>query len=205
MSDRLSDRLHDIVRVNDRMLVNDSVRVNGSVRVNDIVDTPAARVASAAAGKATHLVWRLVLLPLRLLRRTAVVAFRAGVQVGSVPVRITAATSRRLGVLGTLCLVVGVLIGLLVAPVSGRQLRQRLRTLTAGSRPVPDADLRSAVVGELAAAQRTWHLPQPEVSVSGGVVTLAGGAPHETARIEVEAAAAAVPGVQGVVNRLVVS
>lgn len=175
------------------------------VGVDDIVDTPAARVAGAMAGRATHLVWRLVLLPLRILRRSTVVAFRVGVAVGSVPVRVTAATSRRLGAVGTLCLVAGVVIGLLVAPVSGRQLRQRLRTLTTGSRPVPDEELRSAVVAELAAAQRTWHLPQPEVAVSGGVVTLSGDAPHETARIEIEAVAASVPGVQGVVNRLVVS
>lgn len=190
-----------------RELLNDRVNdhVGHILRVDDMVDTPAARAAGAVAGRATHILWRLALLPFRLLRRTAVIAFRAGVQVGSVPVRVTAAASRRLGVVGTLCLMAGVIIGLLVAPVSGRQLRSRLRTLTAGSRPLPDADLRAAVVAELAAAQRTWHLPQPEVAVSGGVVTLAGDAPHETARIEIEAATAAVPGVQGVVNRLVVS
>jgi osmotically-inducible protein OsmY len=40
--------------------------------------------------------------------------------------------------------------------------------------------------------------------VRGGVVTLRGSVPHDTARIEVEAAAAAVRGVEGVVNDLTV-
>lgn len=199
----MSNQLNDLM--GNWMIDRTLNRAGTPVRVDDIVDTPAAQVAGAVAGKARQLVWRLIVLPLRVLRRATVLAFRAGVQVGSVPVRMTAAASRRLGLVGTVCLVAGVAVGLLVAPVSGRQLRQRLRTLTAGSRPLPDAELRSAVVAELAAAQRTWHLPQPEVAVSGGVVTLTGGSPHDTARIEVEAATAAVPGVQGVVNRLVVS
>jgi len=153
----------------------------------------------------TRAVGHLLLLPARVLRTTVVVAFRSGVQVGSLSVRATAAVSRRLGVVGTLCLVAGMVIGLLVAPVTGRQMRARIRTLLAGSRPVGDDDLRAAVVAELAGAQRTWHLPQPAVSVAGGVVTLSGSAPHETARIELEAAAAAVSGVQGVVNQLTVT
>ena len=163
-----------------------------------------ADVAANRRGPARAL-GHVLLLPARVLRTTAVVAFRSGVQVGSLSARATAAVSRRLGVVGTVCLVAGMVIGLLVAPVSGRQLRSRIRTLLAGSRPVGDDDLRAEVVAELAGAQRTWHLPQPDVAVAGGVVTLTGTAPHETARIELEAAAAAVPGVQGVVNRLAVS
>jgi osmotically-inducible protein OsmY len=148
---------------------------------------------------------RLLVLPVRVVRTTAVVAFRSGVQVGSLSARATAAVSRRLGVVGTVCLVAGMAIGLLVAPVSGRQLRSRIRTLLAGSRPVGDDDLQATVVAALASTQRTWHLPQPAVSVAGGVVTLSGTAPHETARIELEAAAAGVAGVQGVVNQLTVA
>jgi hypothetical protein len=52
--------------------------------------------------------------------------------------RVGAAASKRLGAVGTVCLVVGVVVGLLVAPTSGRQLRERLRlALSGGGR---DAD-----------------------------------------------------------------
>lgn len=148
---------------------------------------------------------RLVLLPLRLARRATALSFRAGVSVGRVPVRVTAIGARRLGVVGVLALLAGIAIGLLVAPVSGAQLRARLRTLVGGTGAVPDGDVRVAVERELSSAPRTWHLPQPEVAVHGGVVTLRGSVPHDTARIEVEAAAAGVRGVQGVVNDLVVA
>lgn len=147
---------------------------------------------------------RLVALPLRLVRRVTALSFRTGVAVGRVPVRMTAGGARRLGVVGVGALVAGVLVGLVVAPVSGAQMRRRLRNLVVGARAVPDAELQRAVESALAAAPRTWHLPQPEVSVRSGVVTLRGQAPHDTARIELEAAAATVRGVGGVVNDLVV-
>jgi len=148
---------------------------------------------------------RSLLLPLRVLRGVTALAFRSGVQVGRLPVRATAFGVRRLGVVGVLALLAGVAIGLLVAPVSGAQLRARLRTLVGGEVSVPDPEVRLAVEQELSAAPRTWHLPQPEVSVHGGVVTLRGEVPHDTARREIEAAAAGVRGVQGVVNDLVVA
>ena len=148
---------------------------------------------------------RLMLLPLRLARRVTALSFRAGVSVGRLPMRATAIGARRLGAVGVLALLAGIAIGLLVAPVSGAQLRARLRTLVGGTGAVPDGDLRLAVARALSSAPRTWHLPQPEVSVHGGVVTLRGSVPHDTARIEVEAAAAGVRGVQGVVNDLVVA
>lgn len=144
-------------------------------------------------------------LPLRMARAISAGAFRAGVRVGSLPVRLTAGGVRRLGAVGALALLVGLGLGLVVAPVSGAQLRARLRTLVGGTTAVPDGDLRLAVASELASAPRTRHLPPPEVVVHGGVVTLRGSVPHDTARIEVEAAASGVPGVQGVVNDLVVA
>jgi hypothetical protein len=156
--------------------------------------------------RSVGLIWHLVrwalLLPWQLLRRSTVLAFRAGLAMGTAPLRFTAGAARRLGGVGTACLAAGVAVGLLVAPVSGRQLRGRIRTLVAGSPVVPDGQLRNAVLSELAAAPRTWHLPQPTVSVTGGVVTLDGQVPHQSSRLEVEAAVAGVPGVQGVVNHL---
>lgn len=154
----------------------------------------------------------LVLLPLRLTRRLVAVTFRvgvgvgrAGVGVGTLPVRATAAGARRLGAVGVVALLVGIGVGLLVAPVSGAQLRARLRTLVGGTTARPDGDVERDVRETLSSAPRTWHLPQPEVSAHGGVVTLRGAVPHETARREVEATAATVRGVQGVVNDLVVA
>jgi osmotically-inducible protein OsmY len=118
---------------------------------------------------------------------------------------VTAVGARRLGAVGVVTLLVGIGIGMLVAPTSGAQLRARLRTLVGGTGALPDGEVRVAVQRELSAAPRTWHLPQPEVAVHGGVVTLRGTVPHDTARLEVEAAAAGVRGVQGVVNDLVVA
>jgi hypothetical protein len=148
---------------------------------------------------------RTVTLPLRVAASATAVAFRAGLRVGRLPVRVTALGARRLGAVGVVTLLVGIGIGMLVAPTSGAQLRARLRTLVGGTGALPDGEVRVAVQRELSAAPRTWHLPQPEVAVHGGVVTLRGTVPHDTARLEVEAAAAGVRGVQGVVNDLVVA
>jgi hypothetical protein len=153
-------------------------------------------------GAVVHLVLWTVLLPWRLLRRSTVFAFRTGLAIGTAPVRAMTGVVRRLGLVSTVCLVTGIAVGLLVAPVTGRQLRQRIRTLVGGALAVPDGQVHDAVVAELADSPRTGHLPRPSVSVVGGVVTLDGEVPHETARLEVEAAVAGVPGVQGVVNHL---
>ena len=167
--------------------------------------TPVLLVRRRPVRASARAVVYLVVLPLRILRRLTAVAFRTGVRVGGVPVRVTAVGVRRLGAVGVLALLAGVAVGLLVAPVSGAQLRARLRTLVRGSTAVPDDQVRLAVEQELSSSPRTWHLPQPDVAVRGGVVTLRGSVPHDTARIEVEAAASAVRGVQGVVNDLAVS
>jgi len=162
-----------------------------------------------AGGHSAHRVRRLaravVGVPFHAVRSAIRVAYRSGRVAGAVSVRATAVASRRLGVVGVAALLVGVVIGLLVAPVPGRQLRQRLATLIAGARPVPDDHVRQAVVAALGASPRTWQLPEPEVTVAGGVVTLTGEVPSETARVEMEVVAAGTPGVQGVVNHLVTS
>jgi len=183
----------------------------GSDEVGSAVDGVAEVVAAVSADASGHrtssrgpVAW-LALLPLRIVRRLVVLSFRTGYHVGAVPLRVTRAASRRLGLVGTVCLVAGVVIGLLLAPVSGRQLRQRLRNLAGGTSPRPDLEVQAAVVAELASAPRTAALTRPQVVVTGGIVTLAGSAPTETARIELEAVAAGVPGVLGVVNELVVA
>ena len=99
----------------------------------------------------------------------------------------------------------GVGVGLLVAPVTGVEMRERLRRAIEARRPVADQDLAERVRFELSHSPRTWHLPQPAVEVNGHVAVLRGQVPHETGRADLERAAAAVAGVAGVDNQVVVA
>jgi hypothetical protein len=134
---------------------------------------------------------RLVFLPVRialgLTTFTAKTGYRAGRLLGY----------RRLLVFGT-----GIAVGLLLAPVPGAQLRAKLQELLDQRGPVTDDDLVERVRFELSHSPRTWHLPQPEVAVSAGVAVLSGEAPHDTGRADLERAAAGVPGISAVENRL---
>jgi hypothetical protein len=98
-------------------------------------------------------------------------------------------------------------VGLLVAPMTGRELRARLQEAVeqrrAGARA--GGDLAERVRFELKHAPRTWHLPQPEVEVAGTKVVLRGEAPHETGRADIERTVAGVAGVVDVENLLVVA
>jgi osmotically-inducible protein OsmY len=100
---------------------------------------------------------------------------------------------------------VGLAIGLLIAPVPGRELRRKLLELVSAGRAPDDADLIDKVTFELSHAPRTWHLePQPEVAVVAGRVILTGEARDDSAADEFVRVAAAIPGVVEVDNRLVV-
>jgi hypothetical protein len=114
-------------------------------------------------------------------------------------------TGRLLGYRRVFLVGVGVAIGLLVAPVPGRQLRAKLLELIEERRPAGNGDLAERVRFELKHAPRTWHLPQPDVEVEAGLVVLTGEAPHETGRVDLERTAAAVAGVMQVRNDLVVA
>ncbi|MBK9178939.1 MAG: BON domain-containing protein [Acidimicrobiales bacterium] len=137
-----------------------------------------------------RLLARIALLPARVAGATLGASYTAGVRAGRL------VGYRRLALIG-----MGVLIGLLVAPVPGRQLRARLLALVGRGR-VSDDELAGAVERELSQAPRTWHLPQPAVDVRDGVVVLRGDVPHETARRDLEQAASAVDGVVRVESRL---
>ncbi|MGH9186252.1 MAG: BON domain-containing protein, partial [Acidimicrobiales bacterium] len=101
---------------------------------------------------------------------------------------------------------VGVAVGLLVAPTTGAEVRSKLRALLERRQSrLPDAELAERVRFELSHASKTWHLPQPDVSALSGRVILNGQVPHETARSDLERAAAGVPGVALVDNQLLVA
>jgi hypothetical protein len=148
---------------------------------------------------------RILVIPPKVVVASAETGYRAGRLVGRVPVRVASRTRRLLGLRGTLALLVGLALGLLFAPVPGRELRAKLKALRAKMGAVSDAELADRVAFELEHAPRTWHLPQPRVSVGGGRVVLTGEIDHDDARQELARVAGAVPGVAGVDNLVVVS
>jgi hypothetical protein len=104
---------------------------------------------------------------------------------------------RRLFVFG-----VGLALGLLLAPVPGHELRAALKRRLESRRAGSDPQLAERVRFELAHHPRTWHLPQPHVSVEHHRVILAGEVPDDAARQEFVRAASALAGVAEVDDRL---
>ncbi|MEQ1788089.1 MAG: BON domain-containing protein [Acidimicrobiales bacterium] len=130
----------------------------------------------------------------------------AKVGVGSTKLGIKAGyrTGRLLGYRRIFVFGAGVAVGLLVAPMAGRELRAKLQAM-ADERRAGTGDLAEKVRYELSHSPRTWHLPQPDVEVVGGTAILRGEVPHEVGRTDLERTAAAVAGVIDVENRLGVS
>jgi len=98
----------------------------------------------------------------------------------------------------------GVGVGLLVAPMTGREARAKLQALI-DERRGATGDLAEKVRFELSHSPRTWHLPQPTVEVRGTTAVLRGEVPHETGRHDLERVAAAVAGVVDVDNQVAVT
>ena len=143
-----------------------------------------------------------VVMPIKLVFAALGLTARTGYRVGRLPVRATGRGARALGFKGVVLLVLGLAIGLLLAPESGKQLRARLAAML-GQASASDGDLAEKVSFELAHAPRTWHLEQPDVRVAGGRVTLSGIVPAAEARDELGRVAAAIPGVAAVDNQIV--
>ena len=99
----------------------------------------------------------------------------------------------------------GVGVGLLVAPMTGREARAKLQSLLEERRTGGMGDLAEKVRFELSHSPRTWHLPQPTVEVRGTTAVLRGEVPHETGRHDLERVAAAVAGVIDVDNQVAVT
>ena len=119
------------------------------------------------------------------------------------PIRVTTRSLRWVGLRRLLLIGIGASVALLLTPVPGSEMRRRLSRLVA--RRVPDADLAARVRHELSHSPRTWHLPQPSISVLQGRVVLAGEAPHATGRADLERVVSSVPGVVSVDNEIVVA
>ena len=127
----------------------------------------------------------------------------AKIGVGSTKLGIKAGyrTGRLLGYRRLLLLGVGVGIGLLIAPMTGRELRVRIQQLI-DEQMGKGGDLAERVRYELSHSPRTWHLPQPDVEVIGGTAILRGEVPHEVGRADLERTAAAVAGIVHVENQV---
>ena len=136
------------------------------------------------------LAWKLLTLPIRLALGTIGAVLR---------------TIRWVGPTRLLAFGAGVGAGLALEPKAGEQLRARLGVGSEGGPPASATDLASAVREELARSPRTWHLPQPVVTVAGNRVTLTGEVPHEEARGNLMRTAGAVHGVAAVDDRLTVA
>jgi hypothetical protein len=131
----------------------------------------------------------------------------AKVGVGSTKLGVKAGyrTGRLVGYRRIFLFALGVGVGLLVAPMTGREARAKLQAYLDARRGAGSGDLAERVRFELSHAPRTWHLPQPSVEVQDGTAILRGVVPHETGRIDLERTAAAVAGVVEVDNHLAIS
>jgi hypothetical protein len=136
---------------------------------------------------------RLLFLPAKVGVGTTKLGVKAGYRTGRL------LGYRRLFVLGA-----GVGIGLLIAPMTGRELRTRIQQLI-DEQMGKGGDLAERVRYELSHSPRTWHLPQPDVEVIGGTAILRGEVPHEVGRSDLERTAAAVAGIVHVENQVDVS
>jgi osmotically-inducible protein OsmY len=134
----------------------------------------------------------MIFLPARIGVGTTKLGMKAGYRAG-----------RLLGYRRMFVFALGVGVGLLIAPMTGRELRARLQALLEQQRA--GGDLAARVSYELSHSPRTWHLPQPEVEVVGGTAILRGEVPHEVGRADLERTAAAVAGVVDVDNQVGVS
>jgi len=141
--------------------------------------------------------FRLLLLPFKILLATVGLTFRTGFALGKAPVKASRAAVRVVGLRGWVLFLAGLALGLLFAPGPGRDLRVKLQGLLPGGASGDD-DLQGKVTFELAHAPRTWHLPQPTVTVTGNRVALSGSAATAEDRDELARVAGAIPGVGGV-------
>ena len=97
----------------------------------------------------------------------------------------------------------GVGVGVAMAPKPAAQLRNGVAAKEE-AKAARGGDVGTAVRHELATSPRTWHLPQPGVTVQGDRVVLTGGVPHDEARLALLRTAGSVTGVRAVDDHLTI-
>jgi hypothetical protein len=141
---------------------------------------------------------------LRTAGRVAVVPTRVSAKVVRGSVRTTYRSLRFAVRSSIVSFALGLGLGWFLTTPTGRYVLASIRDLVV-SPPVAASDdesLAAEVRTHLASAPATWHLAQPDILVVGGHVTLRGTAPHTEGRDALLLAAAAVPGVESVVDVL---
>ena len=129
---------------------------------------------------------------------------RVGVGTTKLGVKAGYRTGRLLGYRRIFVFAAGIGVGLLIAPLTGREARAKLQRMI-DERRAGGTDLAERVRFELSHAPRTWHLPQPSVEVQGGTAILRGTVPDETSRLDLERAAATVAGIAAVDNHVAIA
>lgn len=150
----------------------------------------------------------IITLPFKLVALAIIVPIKAALGLFKLSIRTTFITSRAAMRSSLISLAAGVGLGWFFSSTpTGRQLVGQAHDLVNGhqSGPIDDDQLTAKVRTELASSTRTWHLPQPDVVVAEGVVTLTGTVPHDTAKTDLADAAAAVRGVITVNNLVTVT
>lgn len=97
----------------------------------------------------------------------------------------------------------GVGVGVAMAPKPAAQLRNAVAAQEE-AKAARGGDIGATVRHELATSPRTWHLPQPGVTVHGDRVTLTGAVPHDDARLTLIRTAGSVTGVRAVDDHLTI-
>src|SRR3546814_4478224 len=95
---------------------------------------------------------RLIFLPAKVGVGTTKLGVRAGYRTG-----------RMLGYRRMFVFAAGIGVGLLVAPMTGQQARDKLRKLVEERLSGGSTDVAEKIRYELSHSPRTWHLPQPTV------------------------------------------
>lgn len=97
----------------------------------------------------------------------------------------------------------GVGVGVAMSPTPAAQLRNGVAAKEE-AKAARGGDIGTAVRHELATSPRTWHLPQPGVTVQGDRIVLTGSVPHDEARLALLRTAGAVTGVRAVEDHLTI-
>src|SRR3546814_5446081 len=106
---------------------------------------------------------RLIFLPAKVGVGTTKLGVRAGYRTG-----------RMLGYRRMFVFAAGIGVGLLVAPMTGQQARDKLRKLVEERLSGGSTDVAEKIRYELSHSPRTWHLPQPTVDFVNGTAILRG-------------------------------
>ncbi len=149
----------------------------------------------------------IVTLPFRLVALAIIIPIKTALGLLKFSIKAALVTTRTAFRSSLISLAAGIGLGwFFTSTPTGRQLVDQVRDLMGKpAGPVDDDQIAALVRTEIASGSNTWHLPQPDVSVAGGVVTLTGSVPHSSGQLDLERAAAAVRGVVAVNNSVEVA